>query len=45
MIFWDSSQTSEWVPSFGRQWNFTKVPLPSALTSRKVWTPKPSIIR
>ena len=28
----------------GFQWNFTKRDLPCALTSRKVWTPKPSII-
>ncbi len=32
-------------PCTGRQWNFTKVDLPAALTSRKVWTPKPSIMR
>ena len=40
-----SSQTRECTPSFGFQWNFTSVVAPSALTSRKVWTPKPSIIR
>ncbi len=40
-----SSHTSECTPSFGFQWNFTRVVAPSALTSRKVWTPKPSIIR
>ncbi|CAM5554107.1 hypothetical protein STENM223S_08773 [Streptomyces tendae] len=40
-----SSQTSECTPSFGFQWNFTSVVAPSAFTSRKVWTPKPSIIR
>ena len=33
------------MPSFGFQWNLTKVDLPFALTSRKVWMPKPSIIR
>ena len=31
-------------PIVGRQWNLTKVDLPSALTNRKVWIPKPSII-
>ena len=25
MIFTDSSQSSEWVPATGRQWNFTNV--------------------
>nr|BFE77947.1 hypothetical protein GCM10020093_005480 [Planobispora longispora] len=44
-IFWVSSQTSEWMPSLGFQWNFTKVPRPSASTSRKVCTPNPCIIR
>jgi hypothetical protein len=29
----------------GFQWNLTKVDLPAALTSRKVWTPKPSMVR
>ncbi len=40
-----SSQTWECTPSLGFQWNFTRVVAPSALTSRKVWTPKPSIVR
>ena len=40
-----SSQTRECTPARGFQWNFTKVVSPSAATSRKVWTPKPSIIR
>ena len=44
-IFCASSQASECTPSSGFQWNFTKRDLPSALTKRKVWTPKPSIIR
>ncbi len=40
-----SSQTSECTPAMGFQWNFTRLVLPRALTSRKVWTPKPSIVR
>ena len=32
-------------PSEGFQWNLTKCALPSALTSRKVCTPKPSMKR
>lgn len=40
-----SSHTSECTPSFGFQWNFTRVVPPSASTSRKVWTPKPSMVR
>ena len=40
-----SSQTGDCRPSFGRQWKLTKVDSPLALTSRKLWTPKPSIIR
>ena len=40
-----SSHVRECTPSFGFQWNFTSDVSPSALTSRKVWTPKPSIIR
>ena len=43
--FTDSSQMSEADPIFGRQWNLTKVDLPSASTNRKVCTPKPSIMR
>ena len=39
-----SSQMTEAEPMVGRQWNLTKVDLPSALTSRKVWIPNPSII-
>ncbi|MNN98365.1 hypothetical protein D3C81_2177450 [compost metagenome] len=35
----------DWVPSLGRQWNLTKVASPLALISRKVLTPKPSIMR
>ena len=44
-IFCASSQTTEWTPSSGFQWNLTKRALPRSLTKRKVWTPKPSIIR
>ncbi len=40
-----SSQTRECTPAAGFQWNFTSVVRPSASTSRKVWTPNPSIIR
>jgi hypothetical protein len=36
---------SEAAPIVGRQWNFTNVDSPDALTSRNVWTPKPSIMR
>src|SRR3546814_3365039 len=32
-------------PCLGFQWNLTKVERPSTSTSRKVWTPKPSIVR
>ncbi len=45
MIFSASSQTTDCDPSFGRQWNFTKVEAPAASTRRKLWTPKPSIMR
>ena len=45
LIFSASSQTTDCMPSLGRQWNFTKVDLPASLTRRKVWTPKPSIMR
>ena len=45
MILTDSSQSSECVPAIGRQWNFTNVDSPSALTSRNVCTPKPCIMR
>ena len=44
-VSWASSHTWECTPSLGFQWNFTSVLAPSAFTSRKVWTPKPSIIR
>ena len=40
-----SSQVSECTPSTGFQWNFTSEVSPWALTQRKVWTPKPSIVR
>lgn len=40
-----SSHIREWIPALGFQWNFTSVVCPSALTSRKVWMPKPSIVR
>ena len=40
-----SSHTRECTPSLGFQWNFTSEVSPSASTSRKVWTPKPSIVR
>jgi hypothetical protein len=36
---------TETEPIIGRQWNLTKVDLPSALTSLNVWIPNPSIIR
>ena len=42
---WASSQTSEWTPATGFQWNFTSTLSPPASTSRKVWTPKPSMVR
>ena len=45
LIFTASFQTTDCSPCFGFQWNLTKVDLPSALTSRKVWTPKPSMNR
>ena len=44
-IFCASSQATEWTPRSGFQWNFTKRDAPLASTRRKVWTPKPSIIR
>ena len=43
--FCDSSHTSECTPAAGFQWNFTRLVLPLALTSRNVWTPKPSMVR
>lgn len=42
---WASSQTNECTPATGFQWNFTRLVSPLALTSRKVWTPKPSMVR
>ena len=45
LIFTASFQTTDCRPSFGFQWNFTKVDLPAALTRRKVCTPKPSMKR
>src|SRR3546814_14833357 len=33
------------MPSFGFQWNLTKVDLPSAFRNRKEWTPNPSMKR
>ena len=44
-IFMCSSQMCDCTPSCGRQWNFTNVERPSLSTKRKVWMPKPSIIR
>ena len=40
-----SSQSVDWMPSSGRQWNLTKVLRPSLSSSRKLCTPKPSIMR
>ena len=45
LIFTASFQTTDCRPCFGFQWNLTNVDLPSALTSRKVWTPNPSMKR
>ena len=45
LIFTASFHTTDCRPSFGFQWNFTNVDRPSALTSRKVCTPKPSMNR
>ena len=45
LIFSASFHTTDCRPSFGFQWNFTNVDRPSALTSRKVCTPKPSMNR
>ena len=42
---WASSQTREWTPARGFQWNFTSEVSPLASTRRNVWTPKPSIVR
>ena len=43
--FCASSHTRLCTPSFGFQWNFTSEVVPSSATSRKVWTPKPSMVR
>ena len=40
-----SSHTSECTPATGFQWNFARLVSPSALTSRNVCTPNPSIVR
>ena len=45
LIFSASFQTTDCRPCFGFQWNLTNVDFPSALTSRNVWTPKPSMNR
>ena len=45
LILSASFHTTDCRPSFGFQWNFTNVDWPSAFTSRKVWTPKPSMNR
>ena len=45
LILTASSQTTECVPATGSQWNLQKRDSPAALTSRKVCTPKPCIIR
>ena len=45
LILSASFHTTDCTPSLGFQWNFTYVDSPSAFTNRKVWTPKPSIIR
>ena len=42
---WASSQTSEWVPATGFQWNFTSEVVPSPATSRNVCTPNPCMVR
>ena len=44
-IFTASSHIVDCRPSSGRQWNLTKVDLPSASSRRKLCTPKPSIMR
>ena len=45
LIFTASFHTTDCMPSFGFQWNFTNVDCPAALTSRKVCTPNPSMNR
>ncbi len=44
-VNWASSHSREWTPASGFQWNFTKLVWPASLTRRKVWTPKPSMVR
>ena len=39
------SHTVDWMPSLGRQWNFTNVLSPAVLMRRKLCTPKPSMVR
>ena len=43
--FCASSQSSEYTPDSGRQWNFTKRLVPCASIMRKVCTPKPCMAR
>ena len=45
LILTASSHTTDCGPRFGFQWNVTNVDRPSALTSRNVCTPKPSMNR
>ena len=45
LILTASFHTTDCMPCFGFQWNLTNVDFPSALTKRKVWTPKPSMNR
>ena len=45
LIFTASSHSTDCMPCFGFQWNFTNVDSPAAFTKRNVWTPKPSMNR
>ena len=45
LIVTASSHSTDCTPSFGFQWNFTKLDFPSAVSSRKVCTPNPSMKR
>ena len=45
MILTASFHTTDCSPALGFQWNLTNVDRPSALTSRKVCTPNPSMNR
>ena len=45
LILTASFHTTDCSPALGFQWNFTNVDRPSAFTSRKVCTPKPSMNR